>query len=88
MLAEQGKLNIEDNIGKYIPEYVEIGKDITIHHLLNHTSGIKNKTLLSEKHNISKMDMSPKELLPILKMNLWSLNQESVLNTAMPAILY
>jgi len=44
MLAEQGKLSIADEIGKYIPEYTEIGKDITIHHLLNHTSGIKNRT--------------------------------------------
>lgn len=67
MLAEQGKLNIEDKIGKYIPEYVEIGKDITIHHLLNHTSGIKNKTLLSEKHNSSRMDKSPKELVAYFK---------------------
>jgi len=67
MLAEQGKLNIQDKIGKYIPEYAEVGKDITIHHLLNHTSGIKNITLLSEKHNTSRMDRSPKELITYFK---------------------
>lgn len=67
MLAEQGKLNIEDKIGKYIPEYVEVGKDIRIHHLLNHTSGIKNKTPLSEKNNVSRMDRSPKELITYFK---------------------
>ncbi|WP_223033219.1 serine hydrolase [Hanstruepera marina] len=67
MLVEQGKLNIEDKIGKYIPEYAEVGKDITIHHLLNHTSGIKNKTLLSEKNYTSRMDRSPKELITYFK---------------------
>ncbi|WP_191860072.1 serine hydrolase [Hanstruepera ponticola] len=67
MLAEQGKLNIEDKIGKYIPEYAELGKNITIHHLLNHTSGIKNKTLLSEKNYTSRVDRSPKELITYFK---------------------
>lgn len=67
MLAEQGKLNIEDKIGKYIPEYIEVGRDITIHHLLNHTSGIKNKTPLSEKNYTSRMDRSPKELITYFK---------------------
>ena len=67
MLAEQGKLNIEDKIGKYIPEYIEVGRDITIHHLLNHTSGIKNKTPLSEKNYTSRMDRSPEELITYFK---------------------
>ncbi|GAB5564322.1 MAG: hypothetical protein Wins2KO_13850 [Winogradskyella sp.] len=67
MLAEKGKLNIEDKIGKYIPEYAEVGKDISIHHLLNHTAGIKNKTLLSERYNGSRMDKSPKELITYFK---------------------
>jgi len=67
MLAEQGKLNIKDKIGKYIPEFAEVGKDITIHHLLNHTSGIKNKTLLSEKYYNSRVDRSPKELINYFK---------------------
>lgn len=67
MLAEQGKLNIEDNIGKYIPEYVEIGKDITIHNLLNHTSGIKNRTPVGDKGFISKTNMSPTELIAYFK---------------------
>ena len=67
MLAEQDKLNIEDKIEKYIPEYTEVGNDITIHHLLNHTSGIKNKTLLSENHNTSRIYRSPKELITYFK---------------------
>lgn len=40
-LAEQGKLRLDDPIGKYVPELnPEIGKRVTLHQLLNHTSGI------------------------------------------------
>ncbi len=67
MLEEQGKLSVEDKIGKYIPEYTEIGKDITIHHLLNHTSGIKNRTPVGDKGFISKTNMSPTELIAYFK---------------------
>lgn len=67
MLEEQGKLSVEDKIGKYIPEYAEIGKDITIHHLLNHTSGIKNRTPVGDKGFISKTNMSPTEFIAYFK---------------------
>jgi CubicO group peptidase (beta-lactamase class C family) len=40
MLKEEGKLNYDDDIRKYIPEIPYEG--ITIRHLLNHTSGIPN----------------------------------------------
>lgn len=40
-LAEQGKLRLDDPIGKYVPELLpEIGNRVTLHQLLNHTSGI------------------------------------------------
>lgn len=40
-LEEKGLLSVHDPIGKYLPEYPEWnGKNITIHHLLSHTSGI------------------------------------------------
>lgn len=39
MLHEQGKLNINDKLSKYYPDY-PYGDKITVEHLLNHTSGI------------------------------------------------
>lgn len=40
-LAEQGKLRLDDKIGQYVPELrAEIGTRVTLHQLLNHTSGI------------------------------------------------
>lgn len=42
MLAEEGKLQLDDDIRKYIPELPDYGKTITIKHLLVHTSGLKD----------------------------------------------
>lgn len=38
-LAEQGKLSLDDTLGKYFPEY-ETGKDITVYDLLHMRTGI------------------------------------------------
>ncbi|MGM2633610.1 MULTISPECIES: serine hydrolase domain-containing protein [Bacillus cereus group] len=38
-LQDQGKLNIQDNVNKYIPSFPE-NKNITLYHLLTHTSGL------------------------------------------------
>ncbi len=40
LLEKEGKLNLDDTIGKYIPELKIYGPSITIRHLLHHTSGI------------------------------------------------
>jgi CubicO group peptidase (beta-lactamase class C family) len=42
-LQEEGKLSVNDNLAKYIPDYPN-GPKIKIHHLLTHSSGIHNYT--------------------------------------------
>jgi len=39
-LAEEGAFSVEDRVGKWIQELGQIDGNITIHQLLNHTSGI------------------------------------------------
>ncbi|MCX6630618.1 MAG: serine hydrolase, partial [Candidatus Solibacter sp.] len=46
MLAEEGKLSIEDDIHKYIPELPDFGARITLRHLLHHTSGMRDQWTL------------------------------------------
>ncbi|HEY2017818.1 MAG TPA: serine hydrolase domain-containing protein [Bryobacteraceae bacterium] len=42
LLAQQGKLSLEDPVRKYIPELPDYGTPITIRHLINHTSGLRD----------------------------------------------
>ncbi len=42
LLEQQGKLSIDDDIRKYLPEIPDFGETITIRHLLNHISGLRN----------------------------------------------
>ena len=48
ILAEQGKISIDDDVRKYLPEMPRYEKPITISHLLHHTSGVRDyNSLLS-----------------------------------------
>jgi len=43
MLADQGKLSLDDDIRKYLPEMPDFGHTITIRHLIHHTSGLRDQ---------------------------------------------
>ena len=44
-LYEEGKIHLDSTISSYYPEYrPDIGRQVTIHHLLTHRSGIPNYT--------------------------------------------
>ena len=47
LLQKQGKLNLEDNLRKYIPELLTYAEKITINQLLNHTAGLKDHRALA-----------------------------------------
>jgi CubicO group peptidase (beta-lactamase class C family) len=42
LLARDGKLSLDDPIRKYIPEVPDYGAPLTIRHMLNHTSGLRD----------------------------------------------
>lgn len=56
MLAQQGKLNYDDPIGKYIPELSHFGKDFTIRQMLHHTSGLPDYNAKLEKAMYARTD--------------------------------
>jgi len=45
LLQERGKLSARDPIGNYLVDCPEAWKEVTIHHLLSHTSGIPDRAL-------------------------------------------
>jgi CubicO group peptidase (beta-lactamase class C family) len=42
LLVEQGRISLDDDIRKYVPELHDNGKRVTIDHLVHHTSGIRD----------------------------------------------
>lgn len=66
MLVEQGKLHVTDTVSKYIPDYPS-GNKITIHHLLTHTSGIKDFTKMKSIQEIAQKEMTAKMLVDFFK---------------------
>ncbi|HXG65930.1 MAG TPA: serine hydrolase [Blastocatellia bacterium] len=67
MLAERGKLSLDDDFTKYLPDYPAKGQKITIAQLLNHTSGIKSYTSLPEWRALWRKDLSLNELIDTFK---------------------
>ena len=43
LLEQDGKLSLNDDIRKYLPELPDYGKTITLRHLLQHTSGLRDQ---------------------------------------------
>lgn len=43
LLAREGKLSLDDDVRKYIPEVPDLGQKITIRHLIHHTSGLRDQ---------------------------------------------
>ena len=66
ILQEQGKLTTDDLLTQFLPEYPTSGHEITIHHLLTHTSGIKSYTSIDGwfPHKIIH-DMTPQALCDV-----------------------
>jgi CubicO group peptidase (beta-lactamase class C family) len=66
-LMEQGKLSLQDEITKYIPDYPTQAHKITIENLLTHTSGIKSYTNVPDFYKYVKEDLKPDEAIDRFK---------------------
>lgn len=42
LLAQQGKLSLDDQVRKHIPELPDYGSPLTIRHMIHHTSGLRD----------------------------------------------
>ncbi len=66
-LQEDGKLNVNHPISKYLPTYPSQGELITIHHLLSHTSGIQSITELPNIMEIQRHPSPPQQTIDYFK---------------------
>jgi CubicO group peptidase (beta-lactamase class C family) len=65
-LVQQGKLSLQDDIRKYLPEFNTHGRVITIEHLLTHTSGIPNSEAKPEFDQRKVLEQSQEEMLAFI----------------------
>ncbi|MGZ8558211.1 MAG: serine hydrolase [Chitinophagaceae bacterium] len=66
-LMEQGKLNLQDEITRFIPEYPTQGYKITVEHLLTHTSGIQDFSRMKDSAKKITGDVTPSEMIDYFK---------------------
>lgn len=63
-LVEQGKLSLDDVVTKFVPDFPDYGKKITVEQLLLHTSGIKSYTNMAEWNDeLRRKDFTPAALI-------------------------
>ena len=63
LLAEDGKLNLDDPLSTFLPDYPSPGNAATIRQLLQHTSGIKDFTRLPEYRQQKPLEVGPEVVL-------------------------
>ena len=54
LLVEDGKINLDDKISKYLPATPDAWKNVSVRNLLTHTSGIKSYTAIGVGFELTK----------------------------------
>jgi len=67
-LQEDGLLSVNDPLAKFIPDYPR-GDEVTIHHLLTHTSGIHSHTSMPEFYKTIMEEANSEDLIEVFKRN-------------------
>jgi CubicO group peptidase (beta-lactamase class C family) len=62
LLVEDGKLSVDDELTKFLPDYPIGERKITIRHLLNHTAGLKDYTRTRDFDKFARLDHSHDEM--------------------------
>ncbi|MFC3052497.1 serine hydrolase [Kordiimonas pumila] len=67
-LVQEGKAKLDDPLSKYLPEYPN-GDDITLVHLLNHTSGVNSYTGIENYFTDGRIqkDLSTEQMIDVFK---------------------
>lgn len=65
LLQEEGKLGLDDELTKFLPDYPTQGQRVTLRRLLNHTSGIRGYTEMKEFGDFSKLKRPRADLVAL-----------------------
>lgn len=67
LLQDRGKLSVEDEVTRYLPDFPTQGQKITLRHLLTHTSGVPEFTALPEWWPRMREDMKASQIIDLFK---------------------
>ncbi len=65
LLVQEGELNLEADLRKYLPDYDTQGFAVPVERLLNHTSGIKGYTEMPEFWEQARLDLGHEAMLEL-----------------------
>ena len=66
-LVDEGKLRLDDDVTKYVPEAPTQGRQVTVRQLLNHTSGIYSFTSLPNAADNERLELTHEQVLGLIK---------------------
>ena len=64
-LVEQGRLALDDDVRKYVPDMQTHGRTITIEQVLAHTSGLANFVDRPDFESLARLDHTPAQILAL-----------------------
>ena len=74
LLSQRGKLSLDDKLSTFFPKFPSYANDITIQHLLNHTSGIRDYIILARLSGLGVNDYYTDKTVGKLLMSQQELN--------------
>ena len=66
-LVEDGKLSLDDQLGKFFPDWPAAGRGVTVRQLLNHTSGIKDYTTVPRWLRVMALPLPHDSMLALFR---------------------
>jgi D-alanyl-D-alanine carboxypeptidase len=66
-LVDEGRLRLDDDVVKWVPEAPTAGHRVTVRQLLNHTSGIASFTSLPDAAENERRDLSQAQVLGLIR---------------------
>ena len=66
-LAEEGRLGLDDDVGKWVPGFSTPERPVRIRHLLSHTSGLRSYTSEPGSEERERLDLGPEQILGLVR---------------------
>lgn len=73
LLSQEGKLSLDDKLSSFFPSFPAYAKSVTVRHLLNHTSGVRDYLVLAQLSGLEDDDYYANKT--VMK---WLKNQEEL----------